>query len=306
MSSASIPIDMCANCGKGEENSIKLKTCTACLLVKYCSRECQAAHRPQHKKECKKRAAEIYDEKLFKDVEHEDCPICFLPNPVDVNDTVFHACCGNSICKGCIYAMVASAIREGAGDILCAYCRAPAKGLDSDEEQVKKTKNLIDNGNGDACYQLAGYYALGSYGMPQDYQKANELNLKAGELGCAQGYFSLGISYRDGRGVEVDTKKAKHFYELAAMNGHIIARHNLGVLENEAGNTQRALRHWILAAKAGDEEALDAAKQGFQFGFMSKDEYASTLRAHQKIRDEMRSDMREKAAACWARGSVNK
>jgi len=56
--SSTTPIDMCANCGKGEEHSNKLKTCTACLSVKYCSRDCQAAHRKQHKKACKQRAAE--------------------------------------------------------------------------------------------------------------------------------------------------------------------------------------------------------------------------------------------------------
>ena len=58
-------VSVCANCGKGEEESDKLKACTACTMVKYCNRECQIAHRKQHKKECRKRAAEIHDEKLF-------------------------------------------------------------------------------------------------------------------------------------------------------------------------------------------------------------------------------------------------
>ena len=60
-------IDTCAACGK--EGSDGLKACAACFMVKYCNRDCQIAHRPQHKKECKKRAAEIYDEALFKEVE---------------------------------------------------------------------------------------------------------------------------------------------------------------------------------------------------------------------------------------------
>jgi len=71
-------LSVCANCGKGEEAGINLKACTACKLVKYCNRECQITHRPQHKRECKKRAKELHDEKLFKQPppEEEDCPIC--------------------------------------------------------------------------------------------------------------------------------------------------------------------------------------------------------------------------------------
>ena len=55
-------IILCANCGKGEESAGDLKACTACKMVKYCNRDCQIAHRKQHKKKCKKRAAELHDE----------------------------------------------------------------------------------------------------------------------------------------------------------------------------------------------------------------------------------------------------
>ena len=79
-----IILSVCANCGKGEEESDKLKACTACKMVKYCNRECQIAHRPQHKKECKKRAAELHDENLFAEPpsQYGDCPICFLRLPL--------------------------------------------------------------------------------------------------------------------------------------------------------------------------------------------------------------------------------
>lgn len=49
-------ISVCAACGKSGDN---LKACMACHLVKYCNRECQNFHRPKHKKECRKRAAEL-------------------------------------------------------------------------------------------------------------------------------------------------------------------------------------------------------------------------------------------------------
>ena len=57
-------LSMCANCGKGEEESGKLKSCNACKEVQYCNRDCQLAHCPMHKKACKKRAAELHEEKL--------------------------------------------------------------------------------------------------------------------------------------------------------------------------------------------------------------------------------------------------
>jgi hypothetical protein len=70
----------CAECG--EEGGARLKVCKSCMQVKYCNAECQRAHWPKHKKECKLRAAELRDETLFKDPPaKEDCPICFLPMP---------------------------------------------------------------------------------------------------------------------------------------------------------------------------------------------------------------------------------
>ena len=191
MSSDATDVDIksCANCGKGEEDSNKLKKCSACLLVKYCSAACQKAHRPQHKKICKQRAAELYDEKLFKEVEPEDCPLCFQPMPLDGDQTSVGTCCGKRICNGCIYGLV----KSGGADI-CAFCRTPA--AKSDEECIKRIKKLIDNGNAQAFHMLAGLYFEGGLleGLPQDYQKANESNLKAGELGCAGGYLLLGDS----------------------------------------------------------------------------------------------------------------
>ena len=280
----------CANCGKGEEKSSKLKKCVACKLVKYCSRECQAAHRPQHKKACKRRVAELRDEQLFKEVDREECPICFLTLPIEGNESIFKACCGKTICIGCIYAMHMSE-----GKDLCAFCRTPP--ATSDEDVIKRLKNLMDKGNAESFNHLGGLYAQGINGMPQDIQKTIQLLLKAGEIGCAQAYYNLGISYDNGRGIEVDKKKAKHYYELAAMKGDVHARYNLGCAEWEKGNLHRAMKHFIMAAKAGYEKSLDNVKQGFKSGLVTKDEFAATLRAYHERRKEMESDAREEAAA---------
>ena len=295
-------IIVCANCGTGEESAGDLKSCTACKLVKYCNRDCQIAHRPQHKKTCKKRAAELHDEALFNEPPpREECPICMLPLPIAMDEQSFKSCCGKLICNGCIYAMTIEGVRKGTKKEemgMCAFCRTlrPI----SNEEEVRRVKKLMKSGNADACKQLAGYYADGVCGMQQDIAKATELWLKAGELGCAEGYYNLGNSYYYGRGVEIDKKKAKHYWELAAMTGDVDARYNLGCMEGRAGNHERAYKHYILSAKGGYKGSLEFVKKGFTKGFVTKDEYESTLRAHHECQAEMKSEMRDKAADLMA------
>jgi len=102
----------CASCGTAGVDDIKLKDCSACKLVKYCGVKSQKDHRPQHKKECKKRAAELRDEMLFKQPESSylgDCPICCLPLPLDPTKSILMACCCKLICDGC---HVANQMRE--------------------------------------------------------------------------------------------------------------------------------------------------------------------------------------------------
>jgi hypothetical protein len=86
----------CACCGKAEvDDDIKLNYCGACKSVRYCGVECQKDHRPAHKRACKQRAAELRDEILFRQPESShrgDCPICFLPLPIDVMKSNLYSC----------------------------------------------------------------------------------------------------------------------------------------------------------------------------------------------------------------------
>ena len=52
----------------------------------------------------------------------------------------------------------------------------------------------------------------------------------------------------------------------------------------------------MIAARSGYDGALKGVGEGYKGGFVTKDEYTSTLRAYQSIRDEMKSDQRTKAA----------
>ena len=190
-------------------------------------------------------------------------------------------------------------IESEGDDSLCAFCRTPDP--NSDEEEVKRVMKLIEKGDSVALNWLAGCYDQGTMGMPQDRAKAKELYLKAGELGFAPAYYNLGLAYDKGHGVEIDMKKAKHYYELAAingnMNGYLLARNNLGCVEEDAGNQQRAHKHFMIGAMAGHKRALAAVKEGFMEGLVTKDEYANALRAYHKSQDDIKSDARDRARA---------
>jgi hypothetical protein len=105
--------EVCASCGKAAVDDIKLKKC-ACKLVQYCGVGCQKNHRWRHKKECKKRMAEIRDDKLFQQPDESylgECPLCCLPLSLDKFMT--NACCCKRICDGCAHANKMREMEQG-------------------------------------------------------------------------------------------------------------------------------------------------------------------------------------------------
>jgi len=292
-------VSICANCGKGEEETPKLKHCNACMMVKYCNRECQIAHRPQHKKECKKRAAELHDEKLFKQPPpKEDCPICFLQLPCLEKGSTYYACCGKVICRGCVCAPK----YDDQGNLVdnekqnqCPFCRVVAP--KSKKETIKRLNKRMEANDANAIYTLGCFYRHGEYGFPQDYNKSLELYHRAGELGYAGAYNNIGHAYETGNGVEIDMKKANHYYELAAIGGCAKARYNQGIVEAKAGKMDRAFKHLMIAVKDGDSESLVVIKKFYSNGFATKEYYTKALRSYQEYLGEIKSRQRDKAAA---------
>jgi len=294
-----IALSVCANCGKGEEESDKLKACTACMMVKYCNRECQIAHRSQHKKECRKRAAELHDEALFKEPPPaDDCPICFNRIPRLETGWRYYACCGKVICSGCSYAPV----YDNQGNEVdndkqneCPFCRVVAP--KSDKELIKRLNKRVEAGDAEAIYNLGWSYRDGTNGYPQDYTKALELFHRAGSLGDIRAYNYIGFAYENGRGVEIDKKKAIHYYKLSAMGGNVAARYNLGCMELQVDNVDRAIKHFMIAARGGEMDSLNRIKKLYSNGQVAKDDYMKALRLYQAYLSEIKSKQRDEAAA---------
>jgi hypothetical protein len=282
----------CASCGVREGDDIKLMKCTACDLIKYCSEKCQKEHRSTHEEECKKRAAELRDEILFKQPESSylgDCPICYLPISIDVHKSALFSCCSKHICSGCQYA---NAMREIEGRLqqTCPFCRHPVP--ESDEEVERILMSRVEANVPGAIAQMG--FRRDNCG---DYKSAFEYWAKAAELGDPGAHYQLARLYHEGKGVEKDEKKELYHFEEAAIGGHPDARYNLAYFEARNGRLDRATKHYIIAANQGHDDSLQLLKKNYAIGFVTKEDFAAALRAHQAAVDATKSPQREEAEA---------
>ena len=287
-------VTACASCGKEGKDS-DMNTCNKCKMVKYCNAACKKKHRHKHKKQCERRVAELHDEQLFKQSKkEEDCPICFLRLPYLGSGTVYMACCGKLVCRGCIYAVQ----EKGTAGGLCPFCRTPPPF--TEEDMLKRFQKQIDVHNDVHAIHTLGIFYDKGYVKNQNHAKALKLWHRAGKLGGSSSYYRIAGAYSIGRGVDVDMKKAIHYYELAAMGGDagsILARHNLGVFEALEGNMDRALKHWMIGVVGGDHNCLTKIQGMYMDGLATKGDYQIALRAYQSFVDEIRSNQRDEAAA---------
>jgi len=298
-------VSVCANCGKEGANNI----CNKCQSVKYCNAVCKKVHKKKHKKDCEehirlaaekrdeelKLAAELHDAKLFKQPPPaDDCPICFLRMPSLESGSIYYTCCGKVICSGCSYAPVYDDQGNEVDNQKCPYCRTPSPTEGEAVEREKKRMHLDDP---IAIYHKGVYYRDGMNDYPQDYVKALELWHRAAELGHAGAYTRIGYLYHQGNGIEVDKKKAMYYYELGAIQGNAMARHNLGNKEYRADNMDRAVKHWMIAVRSGHDDSLNNIKEMYLQGDATKEDYTKALQLYQTYLGEIKSGQRDKAAA---------
>ena len=304
----------CADCGE-EGGAVSLKACTSCKLVKYCNAKCQRNHWLKHKRDCKRRAAELRDEALFKDPPaKEDCPICFLPLPhkllacislppatiesvpiydfeianegsAKIDMEGYFQCCGKGICRGCIQ----SFSKFGNND-QCPYCKADRREKTEEEVIEEMMKRVEVNDPVTICF-LANAYQFGRPGISRDEEKAMELYGRAAKLGSNEAHFQLGLYYNQ-RG---ELKKVKLHWEAAAMAGHEAARHNVGTIESNSGNMERAVKHWMISASAGEYHSMQVLIILFEQGVVSRDSIDSTLTSYNNSCAELRSEARDSA-----------
>jgi TPR repeat protein len=172
----------------------------------------------------------------------------------------------------------------------CPFCNADRDNKTHEENNEDLMKRLEANDPASICL-LANCYQHGFNGFQQDQTKAMELYARAADLGSIKANSHLAGVYHKGG----DMKKSKFHYEAAAMAGCEYARYNLGHMESESGNIERAVKHLTIAASAGEFDAMHYLRVGFEKGYVSRESIESILTAYNSSCAEMRSKARDAA-----------
>ena len=195
----------------------------------------------------------------------------------------YYSCCGKSICSGCVHSF-----HESGNNGNCPFCKSEIDKTDG--ESVEELMKRVEANDAGSIYLLGSNYYHGQLGLQQDRERAIELWTQAADLGSTKSYSQLGAYYRAEGG---DSKKSKFHYEAAAMAGHENARSKLGCMEGRSRNIEQAVKHWVIAASAGEYDAMHNLTKNFEQGWVSRDTIDSTLTAYNSSCAEMRSEARD-------------
>lgn len=231
-------------------------------------------------KKMSKAATENHERALFKQPDPpEDCAICAQTLPYDHNKVSWRVCCGKRLCQGCMYGI---AVENRSTP--CPFCRTRA--YTSNGEYLTSLQSLYEKGDRNAICQMGNHFLGGEFGLQRDVEKAINLWKKA-DTPIAN--HNLAVQY----GETGQARKAVYYYEKAAIQGNILSRFYLGVFE-ESTDTERSMKHFVIAAEAGDDRALSKVKDAYQGNpkKVSKDRFAQVLRNHQKAKSNLQSHQR--------------
>ena len=233
------------------------------------------------------RAAELRDEILFKQPESShlgDCPICCLPISIGYFTM---SCCCKYICRGCAFTNQKREFEKRL-ERKCPFCRHPITNS-KEENKINFLKRAEANDPIAMIHLGANHYEEG------DYKKAFDYWTKAAELGDIGAHYNLSRLYYNGHGVEKNEEKEMYHLEEAAIGGHADARYALGNFEADNKRYDRAIKHHIIAANQGHDNALELLKKNYAHGngFVTKDVFAAALRAHRAAVLATKSPQRE-------------
>jgi uncharacterized protein len=179
-----------------------------------------------------------------------------------------------AICAGLLALAFAGTAVAGPTEDLDAAVAAYGKG--DYASALSLLRPLAEQGNASAQYSLGLMYRNGK-GVPQDLGEAIKWYRRAAEQGNPFAQFNLGVMYDEGRGVPQNRDEALVWYRKAANQGDARALYNLGIIyEHGQGvmpDSAQAYMWYSLAA--------------FRFQGLDEQARAQVLRARERVAAKM-------------------
>jgi len=173
----------------------------------------------------------------------------------------------------------------------CAFCRAPPP--ENDEALLKAIMERAEMNDAKFIGDLGTQYMEGHLGLRMDKAKGLGLLTRAANLGDATACAALGTLYWLGEdGVPLDKTKARSYWERAAKKGDVASRANVGSFEHSNDNFRAAIKHYRIAAAAGEDTSVTNLITCFELDILRHNDLAWCLQAKDKACIEMKSEQR--------------
>lgn len=248
----------------------------------------------------------------------DDCPVCLLVLP-NFDQCHYFACCGKVICLGCLKGLLNEHNERNKEKKnksnklpLCPFCRVPIETSRKERASRMHDRVYAKQDDSNALAILGFWYSEGKHNIvPQDTNHGISLLMRAIKLGSADACASLGDAYNPllvesglYPGVERNLFQSIHYYQIAAMKGHVKSRFQLAILNTRFFfDISITFKHFQIAASQGLDEALNCVQIGYMMGNVTKDEFEDTLRANYKSKQAVNSIQRKEALEFWTRQS---
>ena len=246
---------------------------------------------------------------------HDECVLYCYPHPVKEKESTYKPCCGELICRGCIIAQHRTLIigtnvkkpMKGSKEeelefmtilaseqvIVCPFCRA--KEPSNPKEHLKMLWERIDEYKDPKAMVLLGDgYLKGVHGLSKNLKKSEKSYQQAYDLGDHTAAYAMANLYTE----EIpDQARMIKYLEEGVKRNNASCMNNLAVRASEFGNHEKSKRLYMMAARSGDEMAMNNLMKKYRTpgSVVSKDDLATTLRAHKAVHDAEKSEPREYA-----------
>ena len=246
------------------------------------------------------------------DPQDDECVLCCYPFPLELG-SVYKECCGEVICHGCIIAQrrtlvigtnVKKPIAGSKGEQLefimmmgselpkvCPFCRAKAP-TNSKEHLKRLWKRIDEYSDPKAMNKMGVDYMKGECGLSKNLKRAEELLKRSYDLGNPCAAYNLSLLYSDH---VPDEARMIPYAEEGVSRGNLKCTNILGIRAAESDNQEEAKRQFMTAACSGDEMAMQNIMLCYRKKWLSKEDLATTLRAHKAANDNAKSEAREYA-----------